>query len=71
MHEYLFDAKLFASVRVKAENEADARRKLRGMLECAGVTVRDENNVAVYFEVSLDDNETENAELIEVDEVEV
>lgn len=38
MHEYLFDVKLFASVRVTAENENEARKKLERLLTTARPT---------------------------------
>ena len=36
-HEYLFDVKLFASLRIKARNERTARRMLAELLDCATV----------------------------------
>ena len=36
-HDYLFDAKLFASLRVTASSEAKARRILTELLDCATV----------------------------------
>lgn len=33
-HEYAFDVKLLASIRVKAATEAEARAKLHAHLEC-------------------------------------
>lgn len=35
MREFAFDVKLFASLRVKAESEAQARALLREALDCA------------------------------------
>lgn len=35
MTEFLFDIQLFASIRVKAESEAEARAMLRAELACA------------------------------------
>lgn len=40
MHEYLFDVKLFASVRIKAETVAEARAKIEE-LDCASVSFND------------------------------
>jgi hypothetical protein len=37
LHEYLFDLKLFASVRVKAESEAAARALIAAHIHCADV----------------------------------
>lgn len=34
-HEFLFDVKLFAAIRVTAASEAEARQKLAGALDCA------------------------------------
>lgn len=66
MHEYLFDVKLFASVRVTAENENEARKKLERLLTTADVAVTDPDdggdNVH-YFEASVDGE----ADLMEID----
>lgn len=37
MNEYLFDVKLFASVRVKARSVPAAREKLRAAFACASI----------------------------------
>ena len=37
-HEYLFDAKLFTSLRITARSESDARRTLAEVLECATIS---------------------------------
>lgn len=34
-HEYAFDIKLLAAIRVRANSEAEARAKLRDALQCA------------------------------------
>ena len=36
-NEYLFDVKLFASVRVKAEDENAARKMLNDVFDCADI----------------------------------
>lgn len=36
-HEYAFDVKLFAAIRVRAETEAQARKVLEELLDCASV----------------------------------
>lgn len=38
MIEFVFDARLFTSIRVKAESEAEARATLKGLLDAATVT---------------------------------
>lgn len=38
-HEFLFDVKLFASIRIRAESEAEARKKLAQTLDCASVVI--------------------------------
>ena len=63
-HEYLFDAKLFTSVRIKAANEREARRTLAELLDCATVncgTLPD--GAPLIAEASLDGS----LDLIEVD----
>ena len=34
MHEYLFDVKFFAAIRVRADSETEARAMLRAELDC-------------------------------------
>jgi hypothetical protein len=71
MHEYMFDVKLFASIRVKAESEKAAREKLATMLDCATLKLEDPDpsNKAPYIngEVSMDGD----ADLMEIDGEEV
>lgn len=65
-HEYAFDVKLFASLRIRAANRKEADAKLRDLLECA--TARfgaDEKGDPRYMEVSLDTED--GGELIEID----
>jgi hypothetical protein len=65
MKNYLFDVKLFASVRIDAENEKAAREKLTTLFECASGTVYDTTlDEVITFEASADGQ----ADLIEVDE---
>jgi hypothetical protein len=66
MKSYLFDVKLFASIRIKAESEEAARRELGAVLDCAEVNFgADSNGNPVTGEASRDDDEENNAELIE------
>lgn len=65
-HNYLFDVKLFASIRVEAESEAAARACLREMFDCACISDYGvaENGVVTYpSEASMDGE----ADLVEVD----
>jgi hypothetical protein len=65
-HEYLFDVKLFAAVRVKAESEDEARTMLKKAFDCADCNGGAwPNGDPITFEASLDD--PANDELIEVD----
>lgn len=67
MHEYLFDVKLFASVRVKAKTEEEARKHLKVAFDCANCNGGAwPNGDPVIFEASLD--EPENDELVAVDD---
>ncbi len=53
MKSYLFDVKLFAALRITAENEEEARKKLHEILDCA--TVQIENNGQIITgEASID-----------------
>jgi hypothetical protein len=52
-HNYLFDITLQASVRVEAETEADAKRKLAEAFDCASLPV-EIGGRHVEFEASLD-----------------
>lgn len=66
-HEYLFDVKLFASIRVKAESEKDARRLLEDSIACNTANLGAwPNGDPILCEISLDD-EPDNNPLIEVD----
>ncbi|MGV1944855.1 MULTISPECIES: hypothetical protein [unclassified Agrobacterium] len=70
MKEYLFDVKLFAAIRVKAENEAQARQMLNAAFDCADCNAGAwPNGDPITFEASQD--EPENDELVEVDGVAV
>ena len=62
--EYLFDAKLLAAIRVRAESVEEARRKLGQLLDCARCEVEiDASGASIVFEASIDGE----ADLIEVD----
>lgn len=66
MHEYLFDVKLFAAIRVTADTEAEARQMMRDCIDCATANLGAwPNGDPIICEVSLD--EPENDELIEID----
>ena len=66
MHEYLFDVKLFASIRVKANSEAEARAMMIEALECADANFGAwPNGDPILAEASLD--EPANDELVEID----
>ena len=63
--EYAFDVKLFATVRVKADSEEEARADLRAYLDCADCNGGAwANGDPILFEASVDDD---SPELIEVD----
>ena len=64
MHKYLFDVKLFTSLRINAENEAEARRKLAEALDCASINCGEIDGQPLVGEASLDDDPPD---LIEVD----
>ena len=55
--EYLFDAKLLAAFRVKAPNEAEARRKVAEALDCADANLGMMGDEPLLAEVSLDTDE--------------
>lgn len=64
MTEYLFDVKLFASIRLRAESEAAARKCLAEVLDCADLSVCHGGvDMADTFEASMDGE----ADLIEID----
>ena len=65
MHEYLFDVKMFAAIRVKAGNEKEARELVRECLECADANFGAwPNGDPILGEASVDDDEMP---LIEID----
>jgi len=75
-HEYAFDVKLFAVVRVEAANEAAARKALTKVLDCmdlSDATIDGMNSVlgdVKITEASLDSDDSvypHGAELFEVD----
>lgn len=66
MNEYLFDVKLFASVRVQADTEKEARRMLADALDAADINAGAwPNGDPVQFEASQDGE----PDLVEVEEV--
>lgn len=66
MHEYLFDVKLFAAIRVNATSEAEARQMMKDSIDCATANLGAwPNGDPIVCEVSLD--EPENDELVEID----
>lgn len=64
-HEYMFDVKLFATIRVKAATVEEARGKYVRLLDCATANLGMLDGEPLLCEVSLD--EPENDELVEVD----
>lgn len=66
MKSFLFDVKLFASIRVPAETEEEARRLLKTHVECADTNFGAwPNGDPILGEASVDDDWPE---LIEEDE---
>jgi hypothetical protein len=66
MTRFLFDVKLFASVTVEAESEAEARKMLAEVMDCAGVNAGAwPNGDPVVFEASQDGE----PDLVEVEEI--
>lgn len=64
-HEYLFDVKLFASLRVKAGSEKEARAMLAKALDCAEVNCGQwPDGSPITAEASLDDDPPD---LVEID----
>lgn len=66
MHEFLFDVKLFAAIRVKAKNEAAARALIMAHVDGSEANLGAwPNGDPIVCPVSLD--EPENDELVEID----
>lgn len=64
MNNYLFDVKLFASILVRADSEAEARRLMKEHIDGSGATLGVwANGNPITCEISLDS--PENDELIE------
>jgi hypothetical protein len=64
-HEYLFDVKMFASIRVKAADEATAQAMLRAEVYSATANLGSwPNGDPIIAEVSVDDD---NPDIIEID----
>lgn len=54
MNEYLFDVKLFATIRIKSESEAEARATILDHLDCACINaVAWPNGDPILFESSV------------------
>lgn len=65
-HEYLFDVKLFASIRVKATSEAEARKLMAQAIDASTANLGAwPNGDPIVCEISLDDPACD--ELIEID----
>lgn len=62
-HEYLFDATVTTSVRIRAHNQKEARAKLAGLLDCASANFGALDGQPVVAEASLEGR----AALVEVD----
>ena len=66
VHEYAFDVKMFATIRVNADSEAEARAILAEKINCASCNAGAwANGDPILFEASIDDYE--GGCLIEVD----
>lgn len=65
-HEYLFDVKLFAAVRVRADSEAEARQMMRDRIDASTANLGSwASGDPILAEVSLDEPACD--ELIEID----
>lgn len=60
---FLFDVKLFSSVRIEADSEKEAREKLSEVLDCATVNFGSVDGEPVTGEASIDGE----LDLIEID----
>ncbi|MGZ2408617.1 hypothetical protein [Rhizobium ruizarguesonis] len=68
--EYLFDVKLFASIRVKASSEEEARAMMKAEIDGSSANLGAwPNGDPILCEVSLDS--PENDELVSIDDVEM
>lgn len=63
MHEYLFDMRAFVAVRIRAPDEATARKMLKDGLDAATMALPDLPHF-VSGELSMDDGEPD---LMEID----
>lgn len=71
-HEYAFDVKLIAAIRIKAEDEATARKLLREYLDAAESNFgHDRDGNPLLGEASLDVDDASGPHLYEVDGEEV
>lgn len=68
VHEYLFDLRLFASIRVRATSQKEALKMLSESLHCEAVSLGEwPDGSQILAEVSADDD----ADLIQVDGVDL
>ena len=66
LHEYAFDVKLFAAIRVKAVSEAEARAILQDVVDCIDCNAGEwPDGSPIVFEASVDD--AEGGHLFEID----
>ena len=56
-HEYAFDVKLFAVVRIKAKSEESARTLLNEALSCANIDWKENNVNITEASLTTDDGE--------------
>jgi hypothetical protein len=57
-HEYAFDVKLFATIRVTAESEEQARQMIREHVDCADANFGSwPNGEPILAEATVDDDE--------------
>lgn len=66
LHEYAFDVKLFAVVRVKAANQQEAVTRMRKVIDAADVSSLPKDVGLTEFSLE-EDGEDENEEPFEID----
>lgn len=58
IHEYAFDVKMFAAIRVRATSETEARKLMSEHVSAIDCTAGDwPNGTPITFETSIDDEE--------------
>lgn len=68
MHEYLFDVKLFAAIRVKARTEDEARKLIFDHIDAADCNFGSwPNGDPITGEASIDDSEIQEMPCVEID----